>query len=95
MMAAICSRVTLPSGSKRPAPTPLTMPLPAAHATASVYHVPSATSVKDTAAVAVGLPSSRQRTVTSIARVIGMFGLNASAAVPLNSSFWFANFTLP
>ena len=51
--------------------------------------------MKDAAALVAGLPSSRHRTVTSIARVIGMFGLNASAAVPLNSSFWFANFTLP
>ena len=42
----ICARVQTSSGAKRPAPTPMVTPFPAAHATAGAYHAAGSTSAK-------------------------------------------------
>ena len=41
---AICVRVQVSSGAKRPSPTPLVTPAPTAQRTASAYHAPARTS---------------------------------------------------
>ena len=60
---------------------PLTTPRSAAQATAPAYQVPSATSEKAPPATA-GLPSSRHRTVTTIALEVVSWGEKAPSAVP-------------
>ena len=85
-MEAICSRVTLPSGSK-PAPVPLTISVWLAQSTASVYHASGFTSGKPDVPAAAGSPSSRHSAVTSMARVMVPLGEKVVALVPLKSSF--------
>ena len=81
-MTAVCSRVTEPSGSKRPLPIPATTPFSAAQVTASVYHVPSGTSSNVLVPFGAGSPASRHSTDTSIARVMVISGAKVVAVVP-------------
>ena len=81
---AACSRVTISSGAKRLPPTPEVIPFAAAHATALLYHDYSGTSVNGLGRPEVsGLPARRYRTVTSIARDMGISGLNRGGSVPV------------
>ena len=81
-IVASCSRVMNSSGPNVVSVSPLTTPVSFAHATASVYHSPSGTSVKPPGAVGAGEPSRRHRTVATIARVSDPSGSNLPPPTP-------------